>query len=133
MFKNEIVFFDGSPENPGFKNLFEDSDVITECLESETSDDGIIELIYKEKEAASGAFITTRKISSSKDIKIILPIPSNKFEKGIELTGGAHALECYLARKGIFRVILFLDLHTILMKITALHPSEKRFVLNIIA
>ena len=105
MFKNEIVFFDGSPENPGFKNLFEDSDVITKCLESETSDDGIIELIYKEKEAASGAFITTRKISSSKDIKIILPIPSNKFEKGIDLTGGAQAFEYYLARKGMFRVI----------------------------
>ena len=107
MFKNEIVFFDGSPENPGFKNLFEDSDVITECLESETSDDGIIELIYKEKEAASGAFITTRKISSSKDIKIIVPLPTNKFEGAIQLVGGAEPLEIYLKRKKIFRVIIF--------------------------
>jgi len=98
MFKNEMVFFDGSPENPGFKNLFKDSDVLTEFLEYEKSDNAIIELIYKEKEAGSGAIITTRKISSSKNVKIILPTPSNKFEKGIELTGGAHALECYFAR-----------------------------------
>merc|ERR1712062_883012 len=65
MFKNEMVFFDGSPENSGFKNMFEDSDVITEFLESEKSDNGIIEFIYKEKEAASGAFEKTREISSS--------------------------------------------------------------------
>ena len=113
--------------------MFKDCDVLTEFLEYEKSDNGTIELIYKEKEAGFGAFITTRKISSSKNVKIIIPTPSNKFEKGIELTGGAHALECYLARKGIFRVILFLDLHTILMKITALCPLGKRFVLKIIA
>ena len=107
MFKNEMVFFDGSPENPGFKNMFKDSDVLAEFLKSEKSANGIIELIYKEKQASSGAFVTTRKISSSKNVKIILPTPSNKFEKGIDLTGGAHALECYLARKVMFRVILF--------------------------
>ena len=52
MFKNEMVFFDGSPEYQGFKNMFKDSDVITEFLESEKSNDGTLELIYKEKEAA---------------------------------------------------------------------------------
>ena len=103
-----MVFFDGSPENPGFKNLFKDSDVLTEFLEYEKSDNGIIELIYKEKEAGSGAFITTRKISSSKDVKIVVPLPTNKFEKGIQLVGGAQALEYYLGRKRMFRVILFL-------------------------
>ena len=105
MFKNEIVFFDGSPENPGFKNLFEDSDVITKCLESETSDDDIIELIYKEKEAASGAFITTRKISSSKDVKIVVPLPTNKLEGAIQLNGGVDPVELYLRRKRMFQVI----------------------------
>ena len=102
-----MVFFDGSPEYQGFKNMFEDSDVITEFLESEKSDDGIIELIYKEKEAASGAFITTRKISSSKDIKIVVPLPTNNFEGIIQLVGGAEPLETYLKRKRIFRVIIF--------------------------
>ena len=105
MFKNEILFFNGSPENPDFKNMFEDSDIIAEIFELEKAEDGILELIYKEKEAASGAFITTRKISSSKNVKIIIPTPSNKFEKGIDLTGGAQAFEYYLARKGMFRVI----------------------------
>ena len=108
MFKNEMVFFDGSPENPGFKNMFKDSDVITEFLESEKSDDGIIEFIYKEKEAGSGALITTRKISSSKDIKIVVPLPSNKFEGGVQLVGGDDPLKTYLKRKQMFQVILFI-------------------------
>ena len=85
MFKNEIIFFNGSPENPDFKNMFEDSDIIFEIFELEKAEDGILELIYKEKEAASGAFITTRKISSSKDIKIIVPLPTNKFKGTIQL------------------------------------------------
>jgi len=108
MFKNEMVFFDGSPENPGFKNMFKDSDVLTEFLESEKSDNGTLELIYKEKEAGSGALITTRKISSSKDIKIVVPLPSNKFEGGVQLVGGDDPLKTYLKRKQMFRVILFI-------------------------
>lgn len=111
MFKNEMVFFNGSPENPDFKNMFEDSAIIAEIFESEKSEDGIIELIYKEKEAASGAFITTRKISSSKDVKIVVPLPSNKFEKGIQLVGGTKGMEYYLRRKRMFRVILFFDIY----------------------
>ena len=107
MFKNEIVFFDGSPENPGFKNLFKDSDVLTEFLEYEKSDNGIIELIYKEKQASSGTVITTRKISSSKDVKIVVPLPTNNFEGVIQLVGGAEPLGTYLKRKRIFRVIIF--------------------------
>jgi len=74
MFKNEMVFFDGSPENPGFKNMFRDSDVLTEFLESEKSDDGTLELIYKEKEAATGAFEKTREISSSDNVQIVIPL-----------------------------------------------------------
>ena len=108
LFKNEMVFFDGSPEYQGFKNMFKDSDVITEFLESEKSDDGIIEFIYKEKDAGSIALITTRKISSSKDIKIVVPLPSNKFEGGVQLVGGDDPLKTYLKRKQMFQVILFI-------------------------
>ena len=72
------------------------------------SDDGIIEFIYKEKEAGSGALITTRKISSSKDIKIVVPLPSNKFEGGVQLVGGDDPLKTYLKRKQMFQVILFI-------------------------
>merc|ERR1719245_1871493 len=74
MFKNEMVFFDGSPENPGFKNMFQDSDVLTDFLESEKSDNGTLELIYKDKEAATGAFEKTREISSSDNVQIIIPL-----------------------------------------------------------
>ena len=105
MFMNEMVFFNGSPDDPNFKNMFEDSDVIAEFFESEKSEDGTVELIYKEKAAASGAFTTTRKISSSGDIKIVIPLPTNKFEGAIQLVGGADPLEVYLRRKRMFRVI----------------------------
>ena len=105
MFKNEILFFNGSPENPDFKNMFEDSDIIAEIFELEKAEDGILELIYKEKEAASGAFITTRKISSSKDVKIVVPLPTNKLEGAIQLNGGVDPVELYLRRKRMFQVI----------------------------
>ena len=105
MFKNEIHFFNGSPENPDFKNMFEDSDIIAEIFELEKAEDGILELIYKEKEAASGAFITTRKISSSKDVKIVVPLPTNKLEGAIQLNGGVDPVELYLRRKRMFQVI----------------------------
>ena len=100
-----MVFFDGSPENQGFKNMFEDSDILTEFLESEKSDDGIIELIYKEKEAATGPLKTTRKISSSKDVMIVIPL-TNKLEGGIQLNGGVDPVEVYLRRKRMFQVIM---------------------------
>ena len=51
MLKNKMIFFDGSPENPDF-NMFGDSDILSE--ESEKSEDCILELIYKEKEAGGG-------------------------------------------------------------------------------
>ena len=105
MFKNEIIFFNGSPENPDFKNMFEDSDIIAGIFELEKAEDGILELIYKEKEAASGAFITTRKISSSKDVKIVVPLPTNKLEGAIQLNGGVDPVEVYLRRKRMFQVI----------------------------
>ena len=105
MFENEIIFFNGSPENPDFKNMFEDSDIIFEIFELEKAEDGILELIYKEKEAASGAFITTRKISSSKDVKIVVPLPTNKLEGAIQLNGGVDPVELYLRRKRMFQVI----------------------------
>ena len=105
MFKNEILFFNGSPENPDFKNMFEDSDIIAEIFELEKAEDGILELIYKEKEAASGAFITTRKISSSKDVKIVVTLPTNKLEGAIQLNGGVDPVELYLRRKRMFQVI----------------------------
>ena len=105
MFKNEILFFNGSPENPDFKNMFEDSDIIAGIFELEKAEDGILELIYKEKEAASGAFITTRKISSSKDVKIVVPLPTNKLEGAIQLNGGVDPVELYLRRKRMFQVI----------------------------
>ena len=88
MFKNEMVFFDGSPEYQGFKNMFEDSDVLTEFLESEKSDNGTLELIYKEKEAASGAFEKTREISSSDNVQIVIPL-TNFFEGVVHLDKGA--------------------------------------------
>ena len=50
MLINETVFFVGS-ENPDFKYMLKDSDVLAEFLESEKSEDDIIELIYKEIEA----------------------------------------------------------------------------------
>ena len=105
MFKNEIIFFNGSPENPDFKNMFEDSDIIAGIFELERAEDGNLELIYKEKEAASGAFITTRKISSSKDVKIVVPLPTNKLEGAIQLNGGVDPVELYLRRKRMFQVI----------------------------
>ena len=88
MFKNEMIFFDGSPEYSGFKNMFEDSDVLTEFLESEKSDNGTLELIYKEKEAASGALEKTREISSSDNVQIVIPL-TNFFEGAVHLDEGA--------------------------------------------
>ena len=102
MFKNEMVFFDGSPEYQGFKNMFEDSDVITEFLESEKSDDGTLELIYKEKEAATGAFEKTREISSSDNVQIVIPL-TNFFEGAVHLDKGAKG-KFLFSRKRIFSV-----------------------------
>ena len=102
MFKNEMVFFDGSPENPGFKNMFQDSDVLTEFLESEKSDDGTLELIYKEKEAATGAFEKTREISSSDNVQIVIPL-TNFFEGAVHLDKGAKG-KFLFSRKRIFSV-----------------------------
>ena len=54
MLKDETVFFVGY-ENPDFKytmhTMLKDSDVLADFLESEKSEDDIIELIYKEIEA----------------------------------------------------------------------------------
>ena len=102
MFKNEMVFFDGSPKYSGFKNMFEDSDVITELLEYEKSDNGIIEFIYKEKEAASGAFEKTREISSSDNVQIVIPL-TNFFEGAVHLDKGAKG-KFLFSRKRIFSV-----------------------------
>ena len=102
MFKNEMVFFNGSPENPDFKNMFEDSAIIAEIFESEKSEDGTIELIYKEKEAASGAFEKTREISSSENVQIVIPF-TNFFEAAVHLDKGIEG-KFLLSRKRIFSV-----------------------------
>ena len=102
MFKNEIHFFNGSPENPDFKNMFEDSDIIAEIFELEKAEDGILELIYKEKEAASGAFEKTREISSSDNVQIVIPL-TNFFEGAVHLDKGAKG-KFLFSRKRIFSV-----------------------------